>query len=119
MKIAIITWASSGLWKAFLQLLNSKNDIDEIRALARDKNNLENLKKTYWDKINPYSIDISDRKQILKFSKFLSKEKPNIKFLINNAWYGKFGAYDDLSMEDSINMIDLNVSWVVAMWLTW
>ena len=117
MKIAIITWASSGLWKAFLQLLNSKNDIDEIRALARNKNNLEKLRKTYWDKIKPYPIDISDKNQILKFSESLSKEKPNIKFLINNAGYGKFCSYEDLSIEDSINMIDLNVSWVVSMWL--
>ncbi len=36
-KVAIITWASSWLWKAFLQLLIQKNDIDEIWALARDK----------------------------------------------------------------------------------
>ena len=117
MKIAIITWASSWLWKAFLELITQRKDIDEIWALARDKKRLENLKKEFWTKIKPYSIDISDKNQILKFSKYLAKEKPNIKFLVNNAWYGKFWAYDDLNIEDSINMIDLNISGVVAMWL--
>ena len=117
MKVAIITWASSWLGKAFLQLLNQRDDIDEIRALARNEKNLNNLVKTFWDKIKAYPIDISDRNQILKFSEFLAKKKTNITFLVNNAWYGKFGSYDDLSIEDSINMIDLNVSWIVAMWL--
>ena len=117
MKVAIITWASSWLWKAFLQLLNQRKDIDEIRALARNKKNLNDLVKTFWDKIKPYPIDISDRKQIFKFFEYLAKKKPNITFLVNNAWYGKFGSYNDLNLDDSINMIDLNVSGVVAMWL--
>lgn len=117
MKVAIITWASSWLWKAFLQQLNQREDIDEIRALARNEKNLNDLVETFWNKIKPYPIDLSDRNQIFKFSEYLAKEKPNITFLVNNAWYGKFGSYDDLGIEDSINMIDLNVSGVVAMCL--
>ena len=43
----------------------------------------------------------------------LKAEQVCIRYLVNNAGYGKFGAYSDLSAEQSRNMIDLNISGVV------
>lgn len=37
-----------------------------------------------------------------------------IKYLINNAGFAKFCSYDDITIEESLNMIDLNISAVVA-----
>ena len=51
MKIAIVTWASSWLWKIFVYNLIKEKDIDQIRVLARSTDKLNELKKEYWDKI--------------------------------------------------------------------
>ena len=41
----------------------------------------------------------------------------NVKILINNAGFAKFCSYEDISIDESLNMIDLNISAVVAMGL--
>ena len=41
----------------------------------------------------------------------------NIKILINNAGFAKFCSYDDISIDESVNMINLNISGVVVMGL--
>lgn len=69
MKIAIVTWASSGLWKIFVDNLIKEKDLDQIRVLARSKDKLNELKTQYWDKIVPYTIDLSVHDEIIKFSK--------------------------------------------------
>lgn len=115
MKIAIITWASSWIWKIFIEKLIKEKDLDQIRVLARSTDKLNELKKEYWDKIVPYTIDLSIQDEITKFSKKLKEEKYEIKYLVNNAWYGKFWASDEVPLEDSLNMIDLNIKAVVSM----
>ena len=115
MKIAIVTWASSGLWKIFVNNLIKEKDLDQIRVLARSTDKLNELKKEYWDNIVPYTIDLTSHDEIIKFSKKLKEEKYEIKYLVNNAWYWKFWASDEIPLEDSLNMIDLNIKAVVSM----
>lgn len=116
--IAVVTGASGGLGKEFVKLLLNYSDIDEIYALARSGEKLNNLKAEYGKKIKPYIIDLSCINKIKAFGEYLKSNGVNIKFLINNAGYGKFGDYNDLSVDESVNMIDLNISAVVAMGLT-
>ena len=115
--IAIVTGASSGLGKEFVKLLVNDKNIDEIFVLARSKDKLNELKTDYGDKIKPYSTDLSDINNIKSFGKILEEEKPNIKILVNNAGFAKFCSYDDISIDETLNMINLNVSGVVAMGL--
>ncbi len=117
MNVAIITGASSGLGKEFVKLLVSDNSLDKIFALSRNEEKLNNLKSEYGDKIQPYAIDLSDTENIKNFGKFLETQNVNIKILINNAGFAKFCSYDDISIEESVNMIDLNISGVVVMGL--
>ena len=115
--VAIVTGASSGLGKEFVKLLVNDKNIDEIFVLARSKDKLNELKTDYGDKIKPYSTDLSDINNIKSFGKILEEEKPNIKILVNNAGFAKFCSYDDISIDETLNMINLNVSGVVAMGL--
>lgn len=115
--IAVVTGASSGLGKEFVKLLVKDNDVEEIWAIARNNNKLEQLSKKYGSKIKIFSIDLSNTKSIIDFSKILEANISNILYLINNAGFAKFCSYDDLSIEESINMIDLNCSGLVAMGL--
>lgn len=115
--IAIITGASSGLGKEFVRLLANDENLDEIYALARNEEKLNDLKSEFGEKIKPYSIDLSDINNIKNFENFIKNLNANIKILINNAGYAKFCSYDDISIDESLNMIDLNISGVVAMGL--
>ena len=116
--IAIITGASSGFGKEFVKLLVPDENLDEIFVLSRNEQKLEALKTEYGDKIKPYIIDLSVFENIKRFGEYLKTQNANIKILINNAGFAKFCSYDDISIEESINMIDLNISGVVAMGLT-
>ncbi len=111
--IAIITGASSGLGREFVKLISKSKNIDEIWALSRNKKKLSRLKIQFGKKIKIFPIDLSDINAINKFSQNLSNV--NIKILINNAGYAKFCSYNDISIYESANMINLNCSAVVAM----
>lgn len=116
-RIAIVTGASSGFGREFVKLFLSRRGIEEIWAVARDKEKLKRLASAYGKKVKTFSIDLSDRNAIKKFGDTLKKENVSISYLINNAGYGKFCSYKDLDIDSSLNMIDLNVSGVVAMGL--
>lgn len=117
-KIAIITGASSGLGKEFVKIINKKKCVQEIWAIARHQDQLDKLKAETGSKIRPISMDLSDMSQIETLGQMLSDSDVNICYLINNAGYGKFAAYSDLSVKESINMLNLNINAVVAMGLT-
>lgn len=116
-KIAIITGASTGLGREFVKLIKNKDEIEEIWAIARHEDKLNKLRKQMGKKIKPISMDMSDRTLIEKFGRMLSESDVEVHYLINNAGYAKFCSYNDLSVEDSLNMIDLNIGGVVAMGL--
>ena len=116
--IAIITGASGGFGKEFVKLLIQDNSINEIFALSRSEEKLEALKKEFGEKIKPYIIDLSIPEKIKEFGRYLETQNVTVKILINNAGYAKFCSYDDISTEESLNMINLNISGVVAMGLT-
>lgn len=114
--IAIVTGASSGLGKVFTEQMLSEQ-LDEIWAIARNQNKLEQLKERYGEKIRTFSVDLSDREEIKQWATVLQEEQPDIQYLVNNAGYDKFGDYSDQNVEESLNMIDLNCASVVAMGL--
>lgn len=115
--IAIITGASSGIGKEFVRLLSVKPDIHEIWAVARRQDKLNALKAEFGEKIKVFSVDLSSTDRILELEQILKEESPNVRYLVNSAGYAKFCTYNELDVKQSVNMIDLNVSGVVAMGL--
>ena len=115
--IAIITGASSGFGREFTKLLAQDNSLDEIFVLSRSAEKLEEVKSELGEKIKPYIIDLSYTENIKNFADYLKTQNPNVKILINNAGYAKFCSYDDISIDESLNMINLNISAVVSMGL--
>lgn len=117
-RIAIITGASSGLGREFVKIINEKKNIQEIWAIARDQHKLDKLKAQTGKKIRTISMDLSDLSRIESLGQMLSDNEVQICYLINNAGYGKFASYDDLGVEESVNMLNLNINAVVALGLT-
>lgn len=114
-RIAIVTGASSGIGKEFAYILAKDDTIDEIWAIARNRQRLSELKQSLSDKIRVFSMDLTDRKNIDVIQNLLYNENPDIKYLINSAGFAKFCDYADISKEVCVNMIDLNASALVAL----
>lgn len=112
-RIAIITGASGGIGKEFVREL-LKESIDEIWAIARNIEKLEALKIKFGDKVAPYSMDLTSMEDIRGLKKRLEEEKPNIKFLVNNAGVAKMGKYDEFSLKEIENTVMLNCNALVS-----
>ena len=114
MDIAVITGASSGLGEEFLKQIDSYK-FDEIWIIARNKEKLERLHNEVKTKLKILPLDLSLNSSFEIYEKELLSEKPNVKLLINCAGFGKFGNYSEISLEDSLKMIDLNCKALVSM----
>ncbi|PNV62986.1 short-chain dehydrogenase [Clostridium sp. chh4-2] len=116
-QIAIVTGASKGLGREFVKLLVKENDIMEIWAVSRNRDKLQQLSNEFGNKIRIIPMDLSNRNCFKELETLLKNETAVIKYLINNAGFAKFCSYDDIAIEESLNMIDLNISAVVALGL--
>lgn len=109
MSIAIVTGASSGIGTELVRQLESYTDnVDEIWAIARRENLLEELKSKTKLKVKPIPLDLTDLKSLDTLSQMLNEAKNEVSVLINCAGYGKFGSYADIENSEVLGMIDLN-----------
>lgn len=114
--IGIITGASGGFGREFVKLCLNES-LDEIWAIARNKEKLDTLVRDYGEKIKTFPLDLSNRKNIFVIKNALENENVTVQYLINNAGFTKFCSYCDIDLSESLNMIDLNVISVVALGL--
>ena len=115
MKIAIVTGASSGMGREFVTQLSAWVQVDEIWAIARRADALEELKQESAVPVRPLSMDLLKEESFQVLEAMLAEEKPDIKLLVNAAGFGKFGAYHKVSVADDCRMIDLNCRALVLM----
>ena len=111
--IAIITGASSGMGKCFVETLDEYGQFDEVWAVARRREVLETLLCPC--PVKPVALDLTDAKALDEYKLLLEREKPRVGLLINAAGYGKFDAVMDLPLEENLGMTDLNCRALIAM----
>ncbi|MBQ3356111.1 MAG: SDR family NAD(P)-dependent oxidoreductase [Oscillospiraceae bacterium] len=114
MRIAIVTGASSGMGREFVLQLPSWEQFDELWVIARRADRLEALKEGYPFPIRPISLDLTAQESLEHYRALLDAAKPEVALLANVSGFGKFGRYDQIPLEDSLNMIDLNCKALVA-----
>jgi short-subunit dehydrogenase len=100
-KVAIITGASSGMGKEFVLTLNNYLNVDEIWAIARSKDALEDLKKMVNTEVKAISLDLTDQESFMKLQELLDEEKPDVRLLINASGFGIFDSTNDMKMADA------------------
>lgn len=106
-KIAVLTGATGGLGYCFIkELINEQ--IDEIWALGRNKERLENLNKEFGSKIVPVSVDLTKTDELNSFNELLKKRNPQISFLINNAGVAQMKPSKELTVDEIESTINLN-----------
>ena len=115
MNIAIVTGASSGMGREFVRQLNQYIQPDEIWAVARRKDALEALASETTIPVRPIVLDLSKNEAFQEISALLESEKPEIRLLVNAAGFGKFGDFENISLQEDLSMIDLNCKALVAM----
>ncbi len=106
-KIAILTGATGGLGREFLkQILNEK--VDEVWAIARNKQKLLGLRSEYGEKVVPIPLDLSDRSAIEQIGTMLKEQNPFVSYLINNAGLAKMAKYSEFSLDEIDQTINVN-----------
>ena len=106
-KIAIMTGASSGIGYQLFSTMPQEFSFDEIWVIARSKNKLDKLISP-CGKVVPIPLDLSDNRSIDVLIAKLSEEKPIVDLLVNCSGYGKFGKTEDIPLDETLGMIDLN-----------
>ncbi len=116
-RTALITGAASGIGYELAKLFASDNcdlvlvDKDQV-GLARVA---QELSRTYG--ISSYTLvkDLSSKHAPLEIYEELTSEGLELDVLVNNAGYGLSGEFREINLEDQLNMIQVNISAVVAL----
>ncbi len=111
--VALITGASSGLGAEFARQLDSEN-LSEMWLIARNSEALNKLSDELKTPCRIVVCDLTDENAINAIiGALLESEKPEIKYCINNAGFGKIGPLHKLNRKDMTSMVDLNCRAVV------
>ncbi len=113
MAIAIITGASSGIGAKFAEELKRQLGIDEFWFIARREQRMEELAEALGVKAKIIAADLCHDEGIEAIKQALREEKPQVRYLVNAAGFGDFGAFDELDETSIERMIDLNVKALV------
>lgn len=112
--IIVVTGASSGLGREFVRQLDSFG-ADEIWGIARDEGMQEEIQSELKTKFKYFAWDLTIEDNFEEYTKKLKLAKANVLMLVNCSGFGKFGRYDEIAVEASSNMIDLNCKALVKM----
>lgn len=64
--------------------------------------------------IIPIALDFTRQESLSSLKVLLQEKKPDIRILVNAVGFGKMGNYEDISEQDSGNMIELNCKALVS-----
>ena len=115
MKIAVVTGASSGIGKEFARRLSELHSVEEVWLVARRRERMEALAEEMGVPCRILSLDLTKREDLERYRTVLQEHQPEIRYLVNASGFGKFGGYEDLTIPDTEDMIDLNDKAVVMM----
>jgi len=108
MNTAIITGASSGMGREFVKMAADRGDIDEIWVIARREDKLRELEKEVSVPLHILPLDLLKAESFGRFQQELDERKPKVTFLVNASGFGRFARYDQIPLQDDLDMIDLN-----------
>ena len=115
MKIVMVTGASSGIGAEFVrQLDQSFSRIDEIWMIARNVKKMEEIAATLQNKAKIIGLDLEKKEQRKELEILLETESPEICMLVNCAGFGLMGDFEQLDMEEQLNMVELNCKALTA-----
>jgi len=117
MKTTLITGASSGIGESFARRLAARGD--NLLLVARSENKLASLCNELGraSNINAQyvAMDLTERDAPKQLFEETNRRKLEVELLINNAGFGSVGDFSQLDLQRELNMIDLNITSLVAL----
>jgi len=116
-KYAIVTGASKGIGKSMaitlakrkINLLLIARSVDELATLQTD------IKNQYGVEVDILPIDLSKTEAPKAVSNWITEKKYAVNILINNAGYGLWGKFGELSLTAQLEMCQLNMVTVTSL----
>lgn len=117
MKVTLITGASSGIGEAFARRLAQEKH--NLVLVARSEKKLhelcDELMLAHGIVAHYVAIDLIDFEADKRLFEETKKHGMQIEWLINNAGFGSMGDFTELNLERELEMINLNISALVAL----
>lgn len=117
MKVTLITGASSGIGEAFARALAA--DGHDLVLVARSEEKLrvlcDQLKTEHKITAHFVAIDLIDFEADKRLFEETERSGMEVEWLINNAGVGSMGDFATLELDKELEMIDLNISALVAL----
>ncbi len=98
----------------FVKQIDAKESLDEIWVVARRRERLEALAGQVSAKLRIFALDLTEESSYDVLRQTLEEQKPSVRYLVNASGFGKFGSYEEIPLEDSLGMIDLNCKAMVT-----
>ena len=109
---ALITGASSGIGLEFAHIF--AQDHINLILVARSIEKLESIKKELRKQhnidIHVIGLDLSKPESIQTLAQYTQDKKLEVKYLINNAWFGDYGSFIETDLDRNTDMIELNIT---------
>ena len=110
--IIIVTGASSGIGREFVKQLDVFG-ADEIWGIGLGWDNAGEVGLA--TPLVKMELDLTDESQMESFKQRLEEENPHVMWLVNSAGFARFGSHEEIPLDVSVNMIELNVVALVKM----
>lgn len=113
----LLTGASSGIgYEMAIQLAAKKNN---LILVARNETKLQELQNALISKhgisVRYFVKDLSTAQAAIELYHAVQQEELLVTALVNNAGVGNYGNFIETSLEEELNMIELNISSVVTL----
>jgi NAD(P)-dependent dehydrogenase (short-subunit alcohol dehydrogenase family) len=112
--IWFITGASKGFGREFAVAALERGD--RVAATVRDTHSLADLSGRFGDRMMPLRLDVTDRAADFEAVGRVYDEFGGLDVVVNNAGYGHFGAFEELSEADLRDQLETNL--FGAVWIT-
>jgi short-subunit dehydrogenase len=107
MKKILVTGASDGIGLEIAKLLAQQGN--ELTLVARNKEKLEKAITGLTGTGHQFIIaDLSKREEVNALKENIEKQKYDV--LINNAGVGMYGRFDEMSLDEQVKMMNLNMT---------
>jgi NAD(P)-dependent dehydrogenase (short-subunit alcohol dehydrogenase family) len=110
-KIWFITGSSRGFGRALVEAVLVAGD--KVVATARKPQDLADLSESYRDQVRAVKMDVTSPAEVVRAVAAAVEAFGHIDVVVNNAGYGFFGAFEEMSTDEFKGQIDTNFWGVV------